>query len=134
MTNTGAVLESCALRLRPFERRAMGRTGCGTSITIMLIALGCIAAGLWPVNGWAAGFRFVVLSGLAAALAFFAAAALLETIRERSVWRTLTRHMRESGVDLETLRQSAESRAGRVPGATRLAALLKDPPGGAPTA
>ncbi len=113
----------------------MGRAGCGTSLTAMMIALGCIAAGLWRVDGsWAAGFRFVVLSGLAAAVAFFLAAALFETIRERSVWRTLTQHMRDAGVDLETLRQSAEKRAGRVPGATRLAALLKDPPGGPPPA
>ena len=126
MTTTGALLEQCAARLRPFERPAMGRTGCGVSIAAMALALG-----LWRVDGsWGAGFRFVVVCGLAAVLIFFAAAAALEQVRARVVWRTLRRHMKETGTDLDALRRSAEARAGRVPGGRRLAALLKDPPGG----
>ncbi|MGH9870167.1 MAG: hypothetical protein ACREAA_18645 [Candidatus Polarisedimenticolia bacterium] len=129
MTDTGPLLEECAARLRPFERARVGRAGCGVSLVVMAAMAVLVYAGLWPVGErWGAGFRTVVVSGLATAVLFFMVMAAFEHFREREVWRRLLRHMRERGVDRQTLSQAAQARASRHPGGTRLAALLKDPP------
>jgi hypothetical protein len=97
----------------------------------MAAALVAIATGLRDTAGsWAAGFRFTVVCGLASVLAFYLVAAALEQARERAVWREVSRFLRDTGMERDALRQAAEARAARLPGAGRLAALLKDPPGG----
>ena len=129
MTDTGPLLEECAARLRPFERGRVGRAGCGVSLAAMASMIVLVYAGLWPVGErWGAGFRTVVVSGLASAVLFFMGMAAFEHVREREVWRRLERHMRERGLDRQTLRQAAEARASRHPGGNLLAALLKNPP------
>lgn len=131
MTSTGPLLERCAARLKPFERMRMGRLGCLASWSGMAAAVLAIAMGWWDTAGsWGAGFRFTVVCGLAAVLIFFLVAAALEQIRERAVWREVAAFLHDSGMEIDALRQAAEIRAPRLTGGTRLAALLRDPPGG----
>ena len=69
MTDTGPLLEECAARLRPFERARVGRAGCGVSLAAMASMTVLVYAGLWQVGErWGAGFRTVVVSGLASAV------------------------------------------------------------------
>src|SRR5688572_17441439 len=99
MTDTGPLLEECAARLQPFERARVGRAGCGVSLAIMAAMTVLVYAGLIPVGErWGAGFRTVVISGLASAVLFFMGMAAFEHVREREVWRRLQRHMRERGL------------------------------------
>jgi hypothetical protein len=131
MASTGPFLERCAARLKFFDRARVGRVGCGVALAGMACALAVIAAGAWDVRGsWGAGFRFTVVCGLAAVLLSFLVLAALEQVRERTVWRDVTRFLDESGMELETLRQAAQARAASLPGGARLAELLKNPPGG----
>jgi hypothetical protein len=123
----GQCLTECGARLAPYERRRVGRAGCIASIAAMAAALAAIAVGWWSVDGsWAAGFRFVVLSGLAAALALFVAYAALEGFAVRGVRARLTLFLRESGEDIDTLIGAAAMRRDQIPGMRVILTILNE--------
>jgi len=127
MQTVGDVLKECGGRLAPFERLRVGRSGCVVSLVAMAGALAVLAAGAWETGGsWASGFRFVVLSGMGAAVTLFLGYAIVETIVERSVRNRIKSFMASSGTDLETLSKAAELRRSQLPGGNRLLALLKE--------
>ena len=126
MQTVGQCLTECGARLAPFERRRVGRAGCIASIVAIAAAIAALALGWWNIEGsWAAGFRFVVLSGLAAALALFVVCAAVETIVARAVRARLAQFLRESGESIETLISAAAMRQHQVPG-TRLVLGILD--------
>ena len=125
MQTVGQCLTECGARLAPFERRRVGRAGCIASLVAIAGALVAIAAGWWATGGsWAAGFRFVVLSGLAAALALFVVTAAAETIAVNGVRRKLTRFLGESGESIDTLLGAAAMRQDQVPGCRLVLGIL----------
>ncbi len=119
MQTVGQCLTECGARLAPFERRRVGRAGCIASIAAIAGAGAALALGWCTTDGWAAGLRFVVLSGLAAALALFIVFAAAETFVARGVRARLKLFLRESGESIETLMGAAAMRQDQIPG-TRL--------------
>ena len=127
MLTVGQFITDSAARMAPFERLRVGRVGCTASLIAIGAAIVAIALGVWDTGGSiATGFRFVVLSGLAAALTLFVLHALVETLTERSVRRAIERFLRESGQDLDTLVKAAEMRQEHIKGGHRIAAVLKE--------
>lgn len=127
MKTVGEFITESAARLAPFDRARVGRVGCGFSLAAMAVAIVLIAAGTWDTAGsWAAGFRFVVLSGIGTVLLVFAGIALAETIVERSVRASVAEFLKQGGSDAETLLKAAEMRQGQVKGGTRFVALLRE--------
>lgn len=125
MQTVGECLTECGARLVPFERRRVGRNGCIASLAAIGAALAALGLGWWTTGGsWAAGFRFVVLSGLAAALALFVGYAAVETVVVSGVRRKLEAFLRESGESLDTLIGAAAMRQDQVPGTRLVLALL----------
>lgn len=125
MQTVGQCLTECGARLAPFERRRVGRAGCVASLLAIAGALVAIAAGWWTTGGsWAAGFRFVVLCGLAAALGLFVVTAAVETIVVNGVRRKLTTFLRDSGESLDTLTGAAALRQDQVPGCRLVLGIL----------
>lgn len=127
MQTVGEILTSCGARLAPFDRARVGRVGCVASLGVMAAAIASIAAGWRDVGGsWAAGFRFVVVSGIAAVIVLFVGYAIVESLVERSVRRTLEEYLRQSGERFETIAGAAEMRRDHIPGGARLVDLLGD--------
>jgi hypothetical protein len=126
MLTVGQFITESAGRMAPYERLRVGRVGCAVSLIAIAGAIVAIAIGLWDTgDSIAAGFRFVVLSGIGTALLLFVIYALLETVTERSVKRAIDEFIRESGQDLDTLVKAAEMRQGHIKGGPRIAAVLK---------
>lgn len=126
MQTVGQCLTECGARLASFERRRVGRAGCIASLVGIAGAVAAIAGGWWATGGsWAAGFRFVVLSGLAAALALFVVTAVAETIVVNGVRRKLARFVSESGESLDTLIGAAAMRQDQVPGTRLVLGILR---------
>lgn len=126
MKTAGQLLGECGQRLAPFDRARVGKVGCGVSLAAIAAAAAALTLGLWPADGWAAGFRFVVLVALASVILVFLLYAAAETLVERAVLRRIDAYARESGNDLETLANAAQMRAAAIPGGRRLAALLAE--------
>jgi len=122
----GQVLTESGARLAPFDRARVGRVGCVTAILVMAAAIGALAFGLRDAGGsLAAGFRFVVVSGLATVIVLFVIYAIVEGLVERRVRRTLELYISRSGGSLETLTRAAAMRREHIPGGERLVDLLE---------
>lgn len=127
MKTVGEFLTECGARLAPFDRIRVGKVGCGVSLAAIAVTVVALVMGAARTGGsWAAGFRLVVLAALSTVILLFICYAVVETLVERSVRVAVSRYLRESGAEAETLLKAAEMRSGSIPGGRRILALLKE--------
>ena len=127
MKTVGEFLTECGARLAPFDRRRVGRVGCGVSLGAIAVAVAALAMGMARTGGsLAAGFRVVVIAALSAVILLFLIYAAVESFVERSVRSAVALYLRESGTEMETLVKAAEMRSGSIAGGSRLLALLRE--------
>ena len=128
MQPTGQFLTECAARLAPFERPRVGRMGCAVALLAMALAGAALWSGNWSPDPAALTlggvFRRLVACGFGAVLGTFVVYAVVETLVERSVFRSVEAHVRDTGGELDTLARAADARKERLAGGRLLAALI----------